>query len=82
MQKLQCVATKIYLILRSERGEAKFDSALQIVISFVIGAIVLTALVAVFNDKIMSWLGRTVTNWFDKGIDLPSISPKPPPLGT
>jgi hypothetical protein len=67
-------ATKIYLLLKSERGETKFDSALQIVISFVIGAIILAALVTVFNTTIGTWLKNTANSWFGSaGATIPPL---------
>ncbi|MGI6577811.1 MAG: DUF6133 family protein [Eubacteriales bacterium] len=67
-------ATKIYLLLKSERGETKFDSALQIVISFVIGAIILAALVTVFNTTIGTWLEKTANSWFGSaGATIPPL---------
>lgn len=76
MQHLRKLATKIHLLLSEERGETKFDSALQIVMSFVVGAIVLAALVAVFGTDIQAWLKNTVTDWFEVGgYSRPGTSP-------
>lgn len=68
--------THIYLVIKSEKGETKFDSALQIVISFVIGAIILSALASVFNTTIRGWLADTAQNWFsNNGISMPTVPP-------
>ncbi|NLM61329.1 MAG: hypothetical protein GX193_04535 [Clostridiales bacterium] len=68
------LAVKVYHLLKSEKGETKFDSALQIVISFVIGAIILSALAGVFDTTIGVWLEKTAKNWFNSaGATLPPI---------
>lgn len=76
--KAYAVATSIYLILSSEKGEAKFDSALQIVISFVIGALVLTALASIFDNDIIDWLESVVGDWFNTKGALPVVPSKSP----
>jgi len=64
---------KAYLLLKSEGADAKFDSSVQIVISFIIGAIILGILITVFGTSINSWITSTVTNWFGStGIPRPS----------
>lgn len=66
---------RAYFLLKDDSGDAKFDSSLQIVISFIIGAIILAFLVAVFGTTIEAWLNTTVASWFGAtGIPRPSYS--------
>lgn len=65
-------------LLKSERADVKFDSSVQIVISFIIGAIILTILVSVFGSTIGEWITSTVGSWFSSGVGkIPSLSPAP-----
>jgi riboflavin transporter FmnP len=59
--------TKAYFLLTSDRADAKFDSSVQIVISFIIGAIILAVLILVFGTNIREWITDTVDNWFSIG---------------
>jgi len=64
--------TKAFLLLKSEKADAKFDSSVQIVISFIIGAIVLGILISVFDTSIRNWITNTIASWFGNGIPRPS----------
>lgn len=66
--------TRLRVRLWDERGDAKFDSAIQIVIAFVIGGLILTLLGTVFGTTIKTWLNTTAGSWFSgTGVPKPSV---------
>ena len=52
-------------ILRSNSGEGFVDSGIKILISVVIGALLLTALTALFGDTIMPGITTKITDMFN-----------------
>lgn len=67
---------KFVLHMCDNSGDAKFDSAIQIVIAFVIGAVLLTVLGSVFSGTIKGWLESSAGSWFKSGGNtIPSVTP-------
>lgn len=66
--------TRAILMLTNESADAKFDSAVQIVISFLIGAIILGILITVFGSTLSTWMTNTTATWFSStGVARPSV---------
>ncbi|MGL5434547.1 MAG: DUF6133 family protein [Lachnospiraceae bacterium] len=52
-------------VMNQQSGEGFVDSALKILISVVIGALLLAGLYALFNDNILPTLSKRVKELFD-----------------
>lgn len=75
MKTINILGAKLILLLSEERGDAKFDSAIQIVIAFVIGAVLLAVLGTVFGTTIKTWLTKSASNWFSStGTTMPPVT--------
>lgn len=60
-----CATGKIRDILRQKEGEGFVDSALKILISVVIGALLLAGLYALFKNNILPTLSNKITELFN-----------------
>jgi ethanolamine transporter EutH len=63
--KLVDLAVKTKVILGDNRGEGFVDSAVKILISVVIGALLLAGLYALFGDIILPTLEERIQDMFD-----------------
>ncbi len=63
--KLVNLAIKTKVILSDQRGEGFVDSAVKILISVVIGALLLAGLYALFGDIILPTLEERIQDMFD-----------------
>lgn len=63
--KLVDLAVKTKVILRNKSGEGFVDSAVKILISVVIGALLLAGLYALFGDIILPTLEERIQDMFD-----------------
>ncbi|MDA3846931.1 MAG: DUF6133 family protein [Vallitaleaceae bacterium] len=63
--KLVNLALKTKVILSDKRGEGFVDSAVKILISVVIGALLLAGLYALFGDIILPTLEERIQDMFD-----------------
>lgn len=63
--KLVDLAVKTKVILGDQRGEGFVDSAVKILISVVIGALLLAGLYALFGDIILPTLKERIQDMFD-----------------
>lgn len=59
------IAVRTKLILMDKRGEGFVDSAIKILISVVIGALLLAGLYALFGDMIMPQLRDRIQDMFN-----------------
>lgn len=72
--RFKCLLTRSLYLITNESADAKFDSAVQIVISFLIGAIILGILITVFGDTISDWMTATTGSWFNaSGVARPIV---------
>ena len=63
--KVTDLAVRSGVILRDKRGEGFVDSAVKILISVVIGALLLAGLYALFGDVILPTLEERIIDMFD-----------------
>lgn len=63
--KKESVKRKMTTILTGNEGEGFVDTALKILISVVVGALLLAGLYALFKDTILPTLTQKVTNLFN-----------------
>ncbi len=59
--------TKVVQIMADKRGEGFVDTAVKILISVVIGALLLAGLYALFNDSILPELQNRIQQMFSYG---------------
>ncbi|WP_409970141.1 DUF6133 family protein [Bengtsoniella intestinalis] len=59
------VLTGTHLALHNTRGEGYIDTAVKILISVVLGALLLAGLYSLFNDTVMPTLTQRITDMFD-----------------
>ncbi len=63
--KINTVLTNAHLALHNTRGEGYIDTAVKILISVVLGALLLAGLYSLFNDTVMPTLTQRITDMFD-----------------
>lgn len=61
------LALRSWQLLSSQRGEGFIDTAVKILISVVIGALLLSGLYALFGETIMPELQSRITEMFNYG---------------
>lgn len=62
--KMIQIRTKVIQIMADKRGEGFVDTAVKILISVVIGALLLAGLYALFNDSILPELQNRIQQMF------------------
>ncbi|ANU49701.1 hypothetical protein ADH76_08140 [Enterocloster clostridioformis] len=62
--KMIQIRTKVVQIMADKRGEGFVDTAVKILISVVIGALLLAGLYALFNDSILPELQNRIQQMF------------------
>lgn len=62
--KMIQIRTKVVQIMTDKRGEGFVDTAMKILISVVIGALLLAGLYALFNDSILPELQNRIQQMF------------------
>jgi len=62
--KMIQIRTKVVQIMTDKRGEGFVDTAVKILISVVIGALLLAGLYALFNDSILPELQNRIQQMF------------------
>ena len=62
--KMIQITTKVIRIMADKRGEGFLDTAVKILISVVIGALLLAGLYALFNDSILPELQNRIQQMF------------------
>ncbi|MBE7728100.1 DUF6133 family protein [[Clostridium] symbiosum] len=62
--KMIQIRTKVIRIMADKRGEGFVDTAVKILISVVIGALLLAGLYALFNDSILPELQNRIQQMF------------------
>lgn len=65
--KMIQIRTKVVQIMADKRGEGFVDTAVKILISVVIGALLLAGLYALFNDSILPELQNRIQQMFSYG---------------
>lgn len=65
--KIIQIRTKVVQIMADKRGEGFVDTAVKILISVVIGALLLAGLYALFNDSILPELQNRIQQMFSYG---------------
>lgn len=63
--KANLIGTKAVCILSDKRGEGYIDTAVIILISVVLGALLLAGLYALFGDVVMPELSRRIQEMFN-----------------
>ncbi|MGV8149786.1 MAG: DUF6133 family protein [Alkaliphilus sp.] len=67
MLKIKNVLDVLKAVIASNRGEGFVDSAVKILISVVIGALLLTGLFTLFSDVVLVELTQRITSMFNFG---------------
>lgn len=64
-EKIMRAMIKIQMILADNRGEAFIDTAIKILISVVIGALLLAGLYALIGDTVLPELQQRISDMFE-----------------
>ncbi|MBE5976568.1 MAG: hypothetical protein E7248_11755 [Paenibacillaceae bacterium] len=65
--KATLIVSNAWKLLSSQRGEGFVDTAIKILISVVIGALVLSGLYALFGETVLPTLKQKVVDMFNYG---------------